>query len=64
MKTQRPAKPVAGHKCLMVKTCFETHCECGRASFPHWERRAAYSEWREHPSRHGGQIVWVDDHRA
>lgn len=51
----RKVRPLAGHKCVITRTCFRTYCECGWSSCAHWERREAYGEWREHILSHGGE---------
>lgn len=62
--TPRKVKPLAGHKCEILKICFRTYCECGWSSCPHWERAEAYSEWREHVLSHGGEKETAAEHIA
>jgi hypothetical protein len=60
----RKVMPLRGHKSTGMQIKFETNCECGWYSLPHQERRAAYSEWREHVVECGGQYESWDKARA
>ncbi len=53
---ERRTLPLKGHKHLMTRVAFETYCECGWVSCPHWERKHAYQEWRAHILSHGGGL--------
>lgn len=69
MAHDRKLLPLANHKHIMTRMCFETHCECGWISCPHAERSHAYAEWREHIVSHGGEYeswdkTWARRDRA